>query len=67
VPNETFDGLKTFSATLGRDRNELGERVTAWLNDTRVTPIRTHVTQSSDAGFHCVTITLFYKWGDSAR
>jgi hypothetical protein len=60
VPNI---GLKVFSATKARDREVLGETVTDW--------IRTHptyeildkvVTQSSDAAFHCLTITLVYAF-----
>ncbi len=55
-------GLKVFSATKARDREVLGETITEW--------IRTHpelevfdriVTQSSDAEFHCLAITLFFR------
>ena len=54
-------GVKVFAATKAREREFLGETVTAW--------IRTHpecevfdkvVTQSSDREFHCIAITLFY-------
>ena len=57
-----FTGVKVFSATKAREREELGELVTQW--------IRTHpeakiidkiVTQSSDREFHCLTITIFYE------
>ena len=56
-------GIKVFSATKARDRESLGESITEW--------IRTHpefevfekiVTQSSDAEFHCLAITVFYRW-----
>ena len=55
-------GLKVFSATKARDREVLGDVITEW--------IRTHselelldkiVTQSSDAEFHCIAITLIYR------
>ena len=55
-------GVKVFSATKARDRELLGETITDW--------IRTHpeyeifdnvVTQSSDAEFHCLAITLLYS------
>lgn len=44
------------------DRGQLGERVTAWMANgpqRRLTDII--VTQSSDAAFHCVTISIFYQ------
>jgi hypothetical protein len=56
-------GLKVFSATKAREREFLGESITDW--------IRTHpeyevfdriVTQSSDSEFHCLAITLFYRF-----
>ena len=60
-------GLKVFSATKAREREFLGETITDW--------IRTHpafevfdkvVTQSSDREFHCLVITLFYRF-DATR
>lgn len=63
-----FDGVKVFSATLFAARAQLGENVTDW--------IRTHpqhelmeivVTQSSDAAFHCLAITIFFREGDRKR
>jgi hypothetical protein len=56
-----FNGVKIFSATMFADRGQLGERVTDWLANNRhrkMTDII--VTQSSDAAFHCVTISIFY-------
>jgi hypothetical protein len=56
-------GLKVFSATKARDREFLGETITEW--------IRAHpdyevfdriVTQSSDSEFHCLAITLFFRY-----
>ena len=59
-----FTGVKVFSATKAREREELGEHVTQWI---RMNPnariIYKIVTQSSDSEFHCLTITLFYKHG----
>lgn len=58
---QKFTGVKVFSATLARDRGCLGERVTEWIRANPDTRILDHVvTQSSDAEFHCLTITLFY-------
>jgi hypothetical protein len=56
-----FNGVKIFSATMFADRGQLGERVTEWLANGRnrkLTDII--VTQSSDAAFHCITISIFY-------
>jgi hypothetical protein len=61
-----FNGVKVFSATKAKDREELGESVTRWLRanpNVRVTD--KIVTQSSDSEFHCITITLFFD--DSAQ
>lgn len=58
-----FTGVKVFSATMFGDRAELGEKVTNWLNnnsrDVELSDIT--VTQSSDASFHCISITVFYR------
>jgi hypothetical protein len=57
----SFTGVKVFSATVARDRDELGERVTEWLAANRALVIvDVAVTQSSDQAFHCLAITLFY-------
>lgn len=56
-----FEGVKVFSATKAKDREELGEQITRWLRanpDVRITD--KIVTQSSDSEFHCLTITLFF-------
>ena len=57
-----FNGVKVFSATKAKDREELGEHITRWL---RANPdchiVDKIVTQSSDSEFHCITITLFYE------
>lgn len=57
-----FDGVAVFAATMMKDRELLGERVTAWLGQhTDLQVIDAVVTQSSDAAFHCITITLFWR------
>lgn len=58
----TFTGVKVFSATKAKEREELGETVTRWL---RANPdleiVDRVVTQSSDNEFHCLTIVFFYR------
>ena len=54
-----YDGVKVFSATKAREREELGERTTEWLRNNKVEVVDTIVTQSSDREFHCLTITVF--------
>ncbi len=59
-----FNGVKVFSATMVADRDQLGEKVTAWMQshpELKVTDIV--ITQSSDEAFHCIAITVFY-WED---
>lgn len=60
----SFTGVKVFSTTLARDRENMGENITKWLkeNQNSVEVVDKVVTQSSDKEFHCVTITLFYKF-----
>lgn len=57
-----FNGVKVFSATMVADRDQLGEKVTAWIANNKdhkkVTDIV--ITQSSDEAFHCIAITVFY-------
>jgi hypothetical protein len=57
-----FNGVKVFSATMVADRDQLGEKVTAWISahgeHKKVTDLV--VTQSSDEAFHCIAITVFY-------
>jgi hypothetical protein len=57
-----FTGIKVFSTTLARDREQMGETITKWLKDNpNVEIVDRIVTQSSDKEFHCLTITLFYR------
>lgn len=59
---EPFDGVKIFSATKARDREDLGTHITAWIRHNHgVEVIDKVVTQSSDREFHCLTITLFFR------
>jgi hypothetical protein len=60
--DKMFTGVKVFSATKAKDRDELGENVTRWLRDHQeVQIVDKIVTQSSDHEFHCLTITIFYR------
>lgn len=57
-----ISGVKVFSATLYKNRERLGEQVTSWMRSHPEAEIVDKiVTQSSDAEFHCLTITLFYR------
>lgn len=58
----SFTGVKVFSTTLARDRENMGENITKWLKENSgVEIVDKVVTQSSDKEFHCLTITLFYR------
>ena len=62
-----FNGVKVFSATMVADRDQLGEKVTAWMaNNGHLKVTDVVVTQSSDEAFHCIAITVFY-WEDVQR
>jgi len=62
-----FTGVKVFSATKAREREELGDHVTRWIsNNPNAKIIDKIVTQSSDREFHCLTITIFYEQVASA-
>ena len=58
-----IDGVNVFSATKQKERDELGETVTRWLdgNLAHIEIVDKQVTQSSDNQYHCITITLFYR------
>ena len=59
--------VKVFSATMFRDREVLGERVTDWLKaHPELQMVDRHVSQSSDEKFHCVSITLFLSGNPDA-
>jgi hypothetical protein len=62
-----FNGVKVFSATMMADRDQLGEKITSWLEaNPQVKISEAIVTQSSDEAFHCLAITLFY-WEELKR
>jgi hypothetical protein len=46
---------------MSADRVRLGETVTSWLARTGLEVDDIVVTQSSDASFHCIAITVFYR------
>ena len=56
-------GVKVFTATKQKERDELGEVITRWIGEhaAGVEIVDKVVTQSSDNQFHCLTITLFYR------
>jgi hypothetical protein len=55
-------GIKVFSATKARDREILGETITQWIHaHPELEVFDKIVTQSSDAEFHCLAITVFYR------
>ena len=58
----TFTGVKVFSATKAKEREELGETVTRWLRaNPELEVVDRVVSQSSDDEFHCLSIVLFYR------
>jgi len=57
-----FTGVKVFSATKAREREELGDNVTRWIaSNSDLEIVDRVVSQSSDNEFHCLTIVLFYR------
>jgi hypothetical protein len=55
-------GIRVFSATKAREREALGETITDWIRRHPEYDVFDRiVTQSSDAEYHCLTITLFYR------
>ena len=57
-----FTGVKVFSATKAKDREELGENVSRWLrSNSDLEIVDKVVCQSSDNEFHCLTVVLFFR------
>lgn len=57
-----FTGVKVFSATKAKEREELGENVSRWLkSNSDLEIVDKVVCQSSDSEFHCYSLILFYK------
>ncbi len=51
--------VKVFSVTKAREREELGNRVGAWIQaNPEVQIVQTVVAQTSDARFHCLSMIL---------
>ena len=60
-----YPGVKVFSATKAREREELGETITRWLRAHPHIDVEERVVkQSSDNEFHCLSITVFYTSPD---
>ena len=59
----SYDAVKVFTATKAKEREALGEVITAWLrrNEGLVEVVETVVKQSSDQQFHCLSIVVFYR------
>jgi len=59
---QKFTGIKVFSATKAREREELGEVIGKWMNNhPDIEIVDRDVRQSSDNEFHCLTIILYYR------
>lgn len=57
-----FTGVKVFSATKAKEREELGENVSRWLKSNADLEIVDKVcAQSSDSEFHCLSLIIFYN------
>lgn len=57
-----FNGVKVFSATMVAQRGALGGVVTDWIQaNPQLEIVDLVVTQSSDASFHCIAISVFYR------
>lgn len=57
-----FNGVKVLSATLARNREELGDKATQWLQDNpSFELVEMRVAQSSDREFHCISLIMFYN------
>ena len=58
----TFTGVRVFSATKAKEREELGETITRWLRaNADLDVVDKVVSQSSDDEFHCLSIVFFYR------
>ena len=59
----TYNAVKVFTATRAKEREALGEVMSAWLKrmEGAIEVVDTKVIQSSDQQFHCLTIVVFYR------
>lgn len=59
---ESFSGVKVFSATKAKEREEIGDLIPQWLRENPTLEIVDRIVlQSSDNEFHCLTLTFFYR------
>lgn len=58
-----YTAAKVFSATKAKERAELGDYLTEWLDASggTIEVVDTVVRQSSDRQFHCLSIIVFYR------
>lgn len=57
-----FDAVKIWSVTKAKEREEMGETITRWLNaNPDIEIVDKVVRQSSDSEYHCLSVVLFYK------
>jgi hypothetical protein len=58
-----YHAVKVFTATKAREREALGEVMTAWLcrMEGEIEIVETRTLQSSDQQFHCLTLIVFYR------
>ena len=57
-----FDGVQIWTATMAREREGMGAQITRWMRDNPDKEIVDYtITQSSDAAYHCVVVTFFYR------
>jgi len=58
-----YDSVKVFTATKAKEREALGDEMSAWLrrSEGQIELVNTEVRQSSDQSFHCLTIVVFYR------
>lgn len=61
-----FNSVKVFSASQWAHRQVLDEEITRWLEDARARRpgfqlVDIVVTQSSDADYHCLSLSVFYN------
>ncbi len=57
-----WKGVKVFSATKSKERQELGDNVTKWIAANPGIEVMDYIVrQSSDNEYHCLTIIIFYN------
>jgi len=58
----SYTAVKVFSATKAKEREELGEVITHWLQSNQgIEIVDTVIRQSSDSEYHCLTVVILYK------